>query len=201
MFKFLHAADIHLDSPLRGIARYEGMPVDDIRMATRRAFDNLVRLAIAERVRFVLLAGDLYDGDWKDTSTGMFFAARMTRLREAGIPVFLAAGNHDAANRMTKSLRLPENVTFFPDKNAESVEKNIPPGKIISPGKEKIALLAAALRTLPDFVAQHLRGEGVTLHAAEAVFDLPNVHANQKIAYRYPVDLPELASLRANRWR
>ena len=61
MFKFLHAADIHLDSPLRGIARYEGMPVDDIRMATRRAFDNLVRLAIGERVRFVLLAGDLFD--------------------------------------------------------------------------------------------------------------------------------------------
>ena len=76
------------------------------------------------------------------------------------------------------------------------IMKNIPPGKIISPGKEEIALLAAALRTLPDFVAQHLRGEGVTLRAAEAVFDLPNVHANQQIAYRYPVDLPELASLR-----
>lgn len=55
MFKFLHAADIHLDSPLRGIARYEGMPVEEIRLATRRAFDNLVGLAIDERVRFVLL--------------------------------------------------------------------------------------------------------------------------------------------------
>ena len=49
MFKFLHAADIHLDSPLRGIARYEGMPVNDIRLATRRAFDNMVGLAINER--------------------------------------------------------------------------------------------------------------------------------------------------------
>ena len=91
MFRFLHAADIHLDSPLRGIARYEGMPIDDIRMATRHAFDNLVRLAIDEKARFVLLAGDLYDGNWKDTNTGMFFVARMARLREAGIPVFLVA--------------------------------------------------------------------------------------------------------------
>ena len=74
--------------------------------------------------------------------------------------------------------------------------KSIPPGKLGSLSKAEIALFAAALRTLPDFVAQHLRGEGITLRAAEAAFDLPNVHANQKIAYRYPVDLPELAALR-----
>src|ERR1035437_9521159 len=133
MFKFLHAADIHLDSPLRGIARYEGMPVDDIRLATRRAFDNLVRLAIDERVRFVLLAGDLYDGDWKDTSTGMFFASRMTRLREAGIPVFLLAGNHDAANRMTKSLRLPQNVSVFAARQPET--KLLPEGDVAIHGQ------------------------------------------------------------------
>ena len=133
MFKFLHAADIHVDSPLRGIARYEGMPVDDIRLATRRAFDNLVRLAIDERVRFVLLAGDLYDGDWKDTSTGMFFAARMARLREAGIPVFLVAGNHDAANRMTKSLRLLENVSVFSARQPET--KLLPEGDVVIHGQ------------------------------------------------------------------
>lgn len=133
MFKFLHAADIHLDSPLRGIARYEGMPVDDIRLATRRAFDNLVRLAIEEQVRFVLLAGDLYDGDWKDSSTGMFFVSRMARLREAGIPVYLIAGNHDAANRMTKSLRLPDNVYKFSAAHPES--KLLPEGDVAIHGQ------------------------------------------------------------------
>jgi len=133
MFKFLHSADIHLDSPLRGIARYEGMPVDDIRLATRRAFDNLVRLAIEERVRFVLLAGDLYDGDWKDSSTGMFFVARMARLREAGIRVFLIAGNHDAANRITKSLRLPENVSFFSARQPET--RILPEGDVAIHGQ------------------------------------------------------------------
>jgi len=64
--RFIHAADIHLDSALHGLERYDGAPVDEIRSATRRAFDNLIELAIDEEVDFVLLAGDIYDGDWKD---------------------------------------------------------------------------------------------------------------------------------------
>ena len=85
MFRFIHAADIHLDSPLRGLESYEDAPVDEIRNATRRAFDNLVTLAIEEEVRFVLLAGDLYDGDWKDYNTGLFFTERMGRLKRRNI--------------------------------------------------------------------------------------------------------------------
>ena len=113
MVKFIHAADVHLDSALRGLERYEGAPLDEIRSATRRAFDNLVELAIDEEVDFVLLAGDLYDGDWKDYNTGLYFVDRMNRLWEAGIRVFMVAGNHDAASQITKYLRLPDNVTNF----------------------------------------------------------------------------------------
>jgi hypothetical protein len=113
MFSFLHAADIHLDSPMLRLKGYEGAPVDRIRQATRRALDNLVQLAISEKVDFVLISGDLYDGDWKDYNTGLFFLSRMARLAEAGIAVCIIAGNHDAANRMTKSLRLPEGVHVF----------------------------------------------------------------------------------------
>ncbi len=111
MFKFLHAADIHLDSPLRGLDRYEGCPSDEIRGATRRALENLVRLAIDEQVAFVLIAGDVYDGDWKDHNTGLWFVRRMAELRDAGIKVYLIRGNHDAKNKMTRDLRLPDNVT------------------------------------------------------------------------------------------
>jgi DNA repair exonuclease SbcCD nuclease subunit len=114
MFKFIHAADIHLDSPLRGLERYEGAPVDAIRQATRRALENLVQLALQNQVAFVLLAGDLYDGDWKEFRTGLFFVSQMVKLREARIPVYLVAGNHDAANKMTRRLPLPENVQMFP---------------------------------------------------------------------------------------
>jgi len=119
--KFIHAADIHLDSALRGLERYEGAPVDEIRSATRRAFDNLVQLAIDEQVDFVLLAGDLYDGDWRDYNTGLYFVGRMQRLHAASIPVFIVAGNHDAASQITKRLRLPDNITLFSTRNAETV--------------------------------------------------------------------------------
>lgn len=113
LFKFIHAADIHLDSPLKGLEQYEGAPTEEIRGATRRALENLVDLALERDVDFVLIAGDLYDGDWKDHNTGLFYVSQMARLREREIPVVMISGNHDAANRMTKTLRLPENVELL----------------------------------------------------------------------------------------
>lgn len=107
--KFLHAADIHLDSPLKGLEEYEGAPIDVIRGAPRRALENLVDLAIREAVDFVVIAGDLYDGNWRDFNTGMFFVLQMSKLRDAGIRVYLIAGNHDAINTMTRTMRLPSN--------------------------------------------------------------------------------------------
>src|SRR3954469_5070832 len=97
---FLHAADIHLDSPLRGLEQYEHAPVDRIRGATRRAFVKMFDLAVGRRVDFVLIAGDLYDGDWRDYNTGLFLVAQLGRLRDAGIPALMISGNHDAANKM-----------------------------------------------------------------------------------------------------
>ena len=121
MFRFIHAADIHLDSPLRGLSRYESAPAESIRDACRRAFENLVDLAIEEKVSFVLLAGDLYDGDWKDYSTGIFLSQQMGRLGKHNILVFTVAGNHDAANRMTKSLNSPANMTILSSRKVETI--------------------------------------------------------------------------------
>jgi len=113
MFKFIHAADIHLDSPLHKLESYEGAPQDEIRQATRRAFENLVQTAISAKVDFILIAGDLYDGDWKDYNTGLYLVSQTIRLCDAGIPVYMVAGNHDAASKITKKLRLPPNVHLF----------------------------------------------------------------------------------------
>ena len=121
MFTFLHAADIHLDSPQRGLERYEGAPVAECRGATRRALENLVDLAIAHKVAFVMIVGDLYDGDWPDYNTGLFFGKQMARLRDGGIRVFMIRGNHDAANKMTKDLRLVDNVRVLSTDEAETV--------------------------------------------------------------------------------
>lgn len=121
MIKFIHTADIHLDSPLKGLEVHEDAPVEEIRGATRRAFDNLIDLAMQEAVDFILIAGDLYDGDWKDYNTGLFFAARMGRLARAGIKVFIVSGNHDAASQITRAMPLPDNVTFFSTAKPQSV--------------------------------------------------------------------------------
>jgi DNA repair exonuclease SbcCD nuclease subunit len=119
-FKFVHAADIHLDSPLRGLSRYEGLPVEEIRKATRTAFDNLIRFACDEKVDFLIIAGDLYDGNWKDMSTGLYFASAMGRLASHGIQVYLVRGNHDAASVLTRTLPPIPNVHIFSDVQAET---------------------------------------------------------------------------------
>jgi predicted phosphodiesterase len=119
--RFIHAADVHLDSPLLGLDSYEGAPVEAIRRATRLALEKLVDLAISEHVAFVLLAGDLYDGDWRDASTGLFFIAQMSRLDQRGIPVVMISGNHDAASRISGRLPYPKNVHVLPVEQAGTI--------------------------------------------------------------------------------
>ncbi len=116
--RFLHAADIHLDSPLVGLSAYPDAPTERLRTATRDAFDNLVTLALDEAVDFLVIAGDLYDGSWRDFNTGIHFARQMGRLKAAGIAVYLLHGNHDAESEMTRRLSLPDNVHVFPSTRA-----------------------------------------------------------------------------------
>ena len=123
MFQFIHAADIHLDSPLRGLMNFEGAPIERIRSATREAFRNLVQLAVDERVAFVLIAGDLWDCDWPDSAPGLFFIQQAARLGKAGIPIFVIKGNHDAESKLTSAIRhWPENVTFFSHKKPHTLK-------------------------------------------------------------------------------
>ena len=121
-FRFLHAADIHLDSPLKGLAGLEGTAAERVRTATREALDRLVGLAIEEQVAFLIIAGDLYDGDWRDYKTGLFFVSQMGRLHEAGIPVYLLYGNHDAESQITRRLTLPDNVRVFGSRKPQSCQ-------------------------------------------------------------------------------
>lgn len=118
--KFIHTADIHLDSPLKGLSAYPDAPAERLRTATREAFQNLISVAIAEQVDFMVIAGDVYDGNWRDFNTGLYFVAQMGRLRRAGIPVYLLYGNHDAESEMTRGLVLPDNVHVFKSDKART---------------------------------------------------------------------------------
>ena len=121
-FTFLHAADIHLDSPLLGLGRIEGAPAELLRGATRRALEEMVELAIREGVAFVIIAGDLWDGDWRDVGTGHFAWRTLGRLVARDIPVYVLRGNHDAASRITTALPPPVGIQVLAHGAVQTVE-------------------------------------------------------------------------------
>lgn len=119
-FKFLHAADLHLDSPLLGLASKSPEFAQRVEDASRQAFDNLVDLAITEDCQFVVLAGDVFDGELRNMRAGLFFVDRLQKLAAAGIKVFMVLGNHDAENRFVSKLRFSDNVHVFSTRKAET---------------------------------------------------------------------------------
>src|SRR5882757_4634702 len=113
-FTFLHAADLHLGSPFVGLSLKDEELARRFASASREAFGNLVQAAIDQKAAFVVIAGDIYDGEWKDASIGLFFNRELARLDREGIPVFLLKGNHDAESVVTRSISLPPSVREFP---------------------------------------------------------------------------------------
>lgn len=122
-FRFIHTADIHLDSPLRSLAMRNGELADLVGNATREALVSIVDLCLEERVDALMIAGDLYDGDQTSMKTARFLAGQLQRLHGAGIETYLIRGNHDALSRITQELILPPSVKLFAGR-AETVELN-----------------------------------------------------------------------------
>ncbi|MCB4804863.1 DNA repair exonuclease SbcCD nuclease subunit [Methylobacterium brachiatum] len=120
-FSFIHAADLHLGSPLSGLATRDAELARRLATAGRQAFEDLVTQAIERRVAFVVVAGDIYDGDWADNTIGLFFARQVARLDRAGIPTILVRGNHDAESVITRSITLPPSVHVFSASRAETL--------------------------------------------------------------------------------
>jgi DNA repair protein SbcD/Mre11 len=112
-FRFVHTADVHLDSPLATLALRDPQLADLIGGATRKAFVAVIDLCLSEQADALLIAGDLYDGEQTSMKTARFLADQMRRLDEAGIATFLIRGNHDAESRITRELTLPESVKVF----------------------------------------------------------------------------------------
>ena len=121
-FSFLHAADLHLGSSFEGLSLKDQELARRFAAASREAFHALVDAALSEKVAFVVIAGDIYEGEWRDASIGLFFNREVARLDRAGIGVFLLKGNHDAESVVTKSVTLPPNVREFPTRAPKSFE-------------------------------------------------------------------------------
>jgi predicted phosphodiesterase len=118
--RFIHAADLHIDSSLSGLRVRHDAAGHDFHLATRRAVTNMVAHAVSERVDLVVLAGDVFDGDWADYATGLFLLKALADLGRAGIPVVMIHGNHDASSRMTRSLTWPGHVRVLGSRKPET---------------------------------------------------------------------------------
>jgi DNA repair protein SbcD/Mre11 len=119
--KFVHAADLHLDSPLLKLSRQEPRQVERMQRATREAFTRLIDLCVEHQAAFLVIAGDLYDHDSPNMQIAVFLRKELRRLEERGIRCVIIKGNHDADNKITSALALPANTRVLGEKKPETV--------------------------------------------------------------------------------
>ncbi len=125
-FCFLHAADLHLDTPYQGVGGVAPDIASVVRDASLGALDRMVDLAIERQVAFVLLAGDVYEGPTLGVRAQLRFLRGVERLGASGIQVFLVNGNHDPQSGWSMLREPPPNLTIFSSTEVESktVERN-----------------------------------------------------------------------------
>jgi DNA repair exonuclease SbcCD nuclease subunit len=110
---FIHAADLHLDSPMVGLKHLPANILSRVRESTFTALGKLTTAAIDNNVDFVILAGDLYDGEDRSLRAQSRFRNEMQKLSQKDIPVYVIHGNHDHLNGSWVQLDMPSNVHFF----------------------------------------------------------------------------------------
>lgn len=152
-FRFVHTADLHLDSPLRSLALKNPELAELVRGATRTALTRIVDLCITENVDALLVAGDLYDGSQTSMNTALFLASEMRRLEAAGIRVFLIRGNHDSQSTMTRELTFPDNVHVFSGRAKSMLAKTLRDGRAVHVHGISFANPHAPDSLLPSFQA------------------------------------------------
>ncbi len=116
--KFIHTADIHLDSRASAIKSFHGQKPLSISHEVKEAFSKLLDVAILEKVDFIVIAGDLFDKDWEDYSLGLFFIQEIKRVC---CPIYYIKGNHDATNRLTKKLPFPPHLHIFDHTQSQTI--------------------------------------------------------------------------------
>ncbi len=159
-YRFVHAADIHLDSPLKSLALRDPDLAALIGDATRQAFVRIVDLCLDERVDALLLAGDLYDGDQTSMKTARFLAEQLRRLDAAGIRTFVIRGNHDALSKITRELALPRQRQAVRRPGRGRRARGRCRGRARHPGARPELRPAARARKLPAALQGAGRGRG-----------------------------------------
>lgn len=134
-FTFVHAADLHLDSPFKGLREADPSVVDALRSATFDAYAALIDLCLEQEAAFLLIAGDVYDAEERSLRAQLRFRDGLARLAERKIPAFVVHGNHDHYGSTSSAISWPDNVHIF---DHRAVESAVVKG---SDGNEPIAVI------------------------------------------------------------
>lgn len=121
VFHCIHAADLHLGSPFKGLEQSTGELAEKLRQAGYTALSRLTALCIAQKVHALILSGDVYDHEGGTIKAQFALRDACKELERAGIAVFMVHGNHDPANSRADSLQFPANVHIFSEKKVESL--------------------------------------------------------------------------------
>lgn len=117
---FIHAADLHLDSPFKGLTNLPSTLFEEIRQSTFHAFDALIEKAISHQVDFLLLVGDLFDHEEQSLKAQIHLRNAFLKLQTYHIQVYLSYGNHDFIQKNSHQVKLPGNVFAFEDEKVQS---------------------------------------------------------------------------------
>ncbi|MCF6136163.1 metallophosphoesterase family protein [Pseudalkalibacillus berkeleyi] len=111
--RFIHTADLHLDTPFKGLGHLPESIFTQIKNSTFLSFERMITKAIQLEVDFVLLAGDLFDGANRSLKAQLFLKEQFERLSEVGIAAYAIHGNHDHLEGKFVQLSWPDHVHFF----------------------------------------------------------------------------------------
>jgi DNA repair protein SbcD/Mre11 len=181
VFTFVHAADLHLDTPFEGLGRVAPEIAEFLRDSSLAAWDELVSLCIEREALFLLIAGDIYDGEERGLRAQLRFLRGLERLSEHGVGVFIAHGNHDphGDSRWSAIRQWPASVTVFGHEGVQSIKVSDREGRLvavvhgISHSSRTVAenLSLRFHRTLepcPHFGVLHCNADGDPHHPAYA---------------------------------
>jgi DNA repair exonuclease SbcCD nuclease subunit len=164
-FSFVHAADLHLDSPFAALNVDNPDLARILRSATFEAFDRVVQLCLEKQVDFLLVAGDVYDGADRSLRAQVKFRDGLQRLDEAGIHSFVVYGNHDPLDGWSSTLEWPSGVHVFGD-HVETVEV------------KKDGTLLACIQGISYPKRDERRNLSLLFHRTGSAFQIGLLHAN-----------------------
>ncbi len=113
--RFIHTADLHLDTPFRGLASWNQELAEKLKDATFRSFHKIMDICIKEKADFLIISGDIFDSENKSLAAQLKFVSELKRLSDQGIATYFNCGNHDPLGSWIGTIQLPEHVYRFDD--------------------------------------------------------------------------------------